>query len=89
MLQLSHYLGFGISTAQDVYTQLHCLGKTWEIDQETLEGLHALLTGKVDIYVKMNRAVKRRVTESIIKFYQLHIDTLDTFQSMKVLQEIS
>ena len=89
MLQLSHYLGFGISTAQDVYTQLHRLGKTWEIDQETLEGLHVLLTGKVDKCVRMNRAVKRRVTASIIKFYQLHIDTLDTFRSMKVLQEIS
>ncbi len=89
MIQLSHYLGFGISTVQDIYTQLRRSGKHWEIDQEVLEGLNALLPGKVRESIKMNKAVKRRTTEAILKFYQLHIDSLDTFKSLKVLQEIS
>jgi DNA repair protein RecO (recombination protein O) len=89
MLQLGHYLGFGISTVQDIYTQLRRSGQHWEIDQETLEGLNALLSGKVSGHVNMDRVVKRRVTEAIIKFYQLHIDSLYTLKSLKVLQEIS
>jgi DNA repair protein RecO (recombination protein O) len=89
MLQLSHYLGFGISTAQDIHIQLHRSGQHWEIGQETLEGLNALLSGKVSGHIGIDRVVKRRVTEAIIKFYQLHIDSLDTLKSLKVLQEIS
>ena len=89
MLQLGHYLGFGISTVQDIYTQLRRSGQHWEIDQETLRGLNALLSGKVAGHIDMDRVVKRRVTEVIIKFYQLHIDSLHTLKSLKVLQEIS
>jgi len=89
MLQLSHYLGFGISTIQDIYTQLHRSGKHWEIDQEVLEGLNALLRGKIHEPIEMNKSVKRRATDAIIKFYQLHIDSLNTLKSLKVLQEIS
>lgn len=89
MLQLGHYLGFGISTVQDIYTQLRRSGQYWEIDQETLGGLNALLSGKVAGHIDMDRVVKRRVTEVIIKFYQLHIDSLHTLKSLKVLQEIS
>ena len=90
MLQLSHYLGFGISTVQDIYTQLHRSGKHGEIDQEVLEGLNTLLLpSRVHEHIKMDKAVRRRATEAMIKFYQLHIDSLDTFKSLKVLQEIS
>lgn len=91
MLQLSHYLGFGISTAQDIDTQLRRLGQYWKLDRETLEGLHTLLPGsKIEEgHIKMNKAVKRRVTEVIIKFYQLHVGSLETLKSLKVLQAIS
>jgi DNA repair protein RecO (recombination protein O) len=90
MLQLSHHLGFGISTIQDVYAQLRRSGQHWEIDREALEELNALLLpGGVRGHMKMDKAAKRRATEAIIKFYQLHIDSLDTLKSLKVLQEIS
>jgi DNA repair protein RecO (recombination protein O) len=90
MLQLSHYLGFGISTIQDVYAQLRRSGQHWDIDQKALEGLNTLLLpGTVYEHIKMDKFVKRRATEAIIKFYQLHIDTLDTLKSLKILQEIS
>lgn len=90
MLQLRHHLGFGISNFQDIYKQLRRSGQHWEIDQETLESLNALLpNSKIHGQIKMDRGVKRRVTDAIIKFYQLHIDTLGTLKSLKVLQEIS
>ena len=89
MLQLGHYLGFGISTFQDIYKQLCRSGQHWEIDLETLESLNTLLLKKADGHINMDKVLKRRVTEAIIKFYQLHIDSLDTLKSLKVLQEIS
>jgi DNA repair protein RecO (recombination protein O) len=69
MLQLSHHLGFGISTIQDVYTQLRRSGQHWEIDQEALEELNTLLLpGVVREHIKIDKSAKRRATEAIIKF---------------------
>ena len=90
MLQLSHYLGFGVSTFQDIYRQLRHAGEHWEIDQETIACFNSLLASKeTRSSMNKNKALKRRVTETIIKFYQLHIDSLDTLRSLKVLQEIN
>src|SRR3569623_377954 len=74
MLQLSHYLGFGISNAQDLYMQLRCSRTCWTINQQALEVLDLLLPNKSHEYVKLDKAVARHVTEAIIKFYQQHID---------------
>ncbi len=90
MLQLSHYLGFGISTCQDIYTQLRRSGQHWAIDQETVTHLDNLLTDKATHkHISMDKVLKRRATEALIKFYQLHIESLDTLKSLKVLQEIN
>jgi DNA repair protein RecO (recombination protein O) len=91
MLQLGHHLGFGISNFKDIYTQLRRSGQHWEIDQKTLEHLNALLPHNTTTpgQINMNKGVKRSVTDAIIRFYQLHIDTLGTLKSLKVLQEIS
>lgn len=90
MLRLSHYLGFGISTSQDIYTQLRHSGQHWALDQETIVHLDNLLAdGEAQKHINMKKVLKRRATEAIIKFYQLHIDSLDTLKSLKVLQEIN
>jgi len=90
MLQLSHYLGFGISTCQDIYTQLRRSGQHWAIDQETVTQLDHLLADRAaHKHENMDKPLKRRATEAVIKFYQLHIDSLDTLKSLKVLQEIN
>ena len=88
MLQLSHYLGFGISSVQDVYTQLRRSGQHWDIDEKALEKLNDLLTGKEHGSIKMDKRVKRHITELIIKFYQVHIESLNNLKSLKILQEI-
>ena len=90
MLQLSHYLGFGISNFQDIYTQLRRSGQHWAIDQETVTHLNNLLADSMaHRHISMDKVLKRRATEAVIKFYQLHIDSLDTLKSLKVLQEIN
>ena len=91
MLRLSHYLGFGISTFQDIYTHLRRSGQYWEIDQKALEDLDSMLPGQHEVRrpINIDKASRRRITEAIIKFYQLHIGSLDTLKSLRVLQEIS
>lgn len=88
MLQLCHYLGFGMRTAEDIYAQLRRSGQHWQVSQEAMQGLNTLLKGKLQGYVSMDRPLRRQVTEAVIKFYQLHIDSLDTLKSLQVLQEI-
>jgi DNA repair protein RecO (recombination protein O) len=88
MLQLSHYLGFGINSVQDVYTQLRRSGQHWDIDKKVLERLDDLLTSKEQGNIKMDKHIRRHVTELIIKFYQLHIESLNNLKSLKILQEI-
>ncbi|XWN35135.1 MAG: DNA repair protein RecO [Roseivirga sp.] len=88
MLQLCHYLGFGISTAQELYAQLRRSGQHWEMRQEAIESLASLLAGGPQGHVAMDKATQRNMTEAVIKFYQLHMDALDTLQSLKVLQAL-
>ena len=85
LLQLCHYLGFGVGAAEDIYAQLRRSGQHGSLTQEAMEGINGLLQG----YVPMDRHLRRNVTEVVIKFYQLHIDSLDNLKSLKVLQEIS
>ncbi|MEM9416814.1 MAG: DNA repair protein RecO [Bacteroidota bacterium] len=85
LLQLCHYLGFGVGAAEDIYAQLRRSGQHGALTQEAMEGINGLLQG----YVPMDRHLRRNVTEVVIKFYQLHIDSLDNLKSLKVLQEIS
>ena len=85
LLQLGHYLGFGIDKAEDVHAQLRRSGQYRGMSQEVIAGINGLLQG----YVPMDRKMRRQVTDVVIRFYQLHIDSLDTLKSLKVLQEIS
>ena len=84
LLQLGHYLGFGIDKAEDIYVQLRRSGQYRMMPQEVIAGIDSLIQG----YVPMDRGLRRQVTDVLIRFYQLHIDSLDTLKSLKVLQEI-
>ena len=85
LLQLGHYLGFGIDKAEDVHIQLRRSGQYRGMPQEVIASINGLLQG----YVPMEKGLRRQVTDVLIRFYQLHIDSLDTLKSLKVLQEIS
>jgi DNA repair protein RecO (recombination protein O) len=89
MLQLSHYLGFGISSVQDIYAQLRRSGQHWDIDKKALDKLNELLTGQEHGSIKMDKHTTRHVTELVVKFYQLHIASLNHLKSLKILQEIN
>lgn len=88
MLQLSHYLGFGIKAAEDMEMQLCRSGFHAGFSQEEIVLLDTLLSKPFHQVPFTNKATIRKLTTMIITYYQLHIDTLDTLKSLKVLQEI-
>lgn len=85
LLQLGHYLGFGIEKAEDIYAQLKRSGQHVGMTQEVMTVINGLLQG----YVPIGSNLRRQITDAVIRFYQLHIDSLNTLKSLKVLQEIS
>ena len=89
MLHLCSYLGFGVKGAQEIDKQLVRLGLHQAFSPEETALLDALLANDLDPKPFPNKQVRRRLTASVVKFYQLHIDSLDTFKSLKVLQEMN
>ena len=88
MLKLCSYLGFGIKAAQEIDTQLSRSGLKG-FSQEEMAILDALLVEGFNQPRAISKNAARNLTAGIIKYYQLHIDTLDTLKSLKVLREIS
>ena len=89
MLHLCSYLGFGVKGAQEIDKQLVRLGLHQAFSPEETALLDALLANDLNPQPFPNKQVRRRLTDSLVKFYQLHIDSLDTLKSLKVLQEIN
>ena len=50
---------------------------------------YALLVNDLNPNTLPNKQVRRKLTASVVKFYQLHIDSLATLKSLKVLQAIN
>lgn len=89
MLQLCCYLGFGVKDAQEIDEQLVRLGLHQRFSPEEMALLNALLANDLNPKPLPSKQVRRKLTASVVKFYQLHIDSLDTLKSLKVLQEIN
>lgn len=87
LLKLGHYLGFGISEAQDIYAQLRRAGHDYIATQESITVIDDLIQGKNSM--PMARSLRRDITEAVVKFYQLHIEPLGTIRSLGVLQSLS
>lgn len=88
MLQLCSYLGFGIKATQEINEQLSRSGLHIGFSKTEIALLDALLAGKFDQDMAISKATNRHLTTGMVKYYQLHIDALDTLKSLKVMQEI-
>ena len=87
MLQLCPYLGFGVKHGQEIYTQLRQAGHHWAMDAQEVRWLDALLAGDV-ASLDIDKATQRRLLAGVLRFYQLHLDSLATLKSLEVLQTL-
>ncbi|MEL6539298.1 MAG: DNA repair protein RecO [Bacteroidota bacterium] len=88
MLRLCHYLGFGIKDAQEIAAQLRRAGQHKGLSAQNTQLLNALLRGQPLAGLATDRATIRTLLSTLVRFYQLHIEALDTLQSLRVLQEL-
>lgn len=89
LLQLARHLGFGISQAQELEEQLQRAGQHKGLTLEARLLLNDLLQGTPPPMQASGKAVRRSLLASIVQFYQLHTEALDTLKSLKVLQELA
>lgn len=88
MLQLCSYLGFGIKTAEEIDQQLCHAGMENKFSQEEIALINTLLAGRFAQDTISHKHTRKNLTAGLVKFYQLHIDSLDTLNAFKVLQSI-
>ncbi|MEL6412756.1 MAG: DNA repair protein RecO [Bacteroidota bacterium] len=88
MLKMAHHLGFGVSQAQELETQLQRAGQHEGLTMEVRRLLEALLQDTTLNAQWAGKAVRRSLLANILKFYQLHTEGLDTLKSLKVMQEL-
>jgi DNA repair protein RecO (recombination protein O) len=89
MLQLCSYLGFGVSAASSINEQLIQSGFHSKLNEDEIALLDVLLDKRTADITTLSRASTRNLLANMVKYFQLHIDTLDTLKSLSVLQEIS
>ena len=86
MLQLSHYLGFGIHVPQDLHTSTRHGGQNRLRNEEVDAGLRILLLGKEATYQKVDLITKQHITNALLVFYQSHVGSLKTLHSLELLR---
>ena len=88
MCQLSHYLGFSILSAEEVFSQVH--------EHTNHQGLASLEKEMLDNLIKAeygetppsNGTVRRDLVNILIKFYQLHIHSFGDIKSLAILADV-
>ena len=88
MLQLCHYLGFGMHNAQEMDAQLLRFGLHTGLDPQELAWIDALLSHTYHETTSPSTHSVRKLTTYILAFYQLHVDTFRGLRSLPVLEVI-
>jgi DNA repair protein RecO (recombination protein O) len=89
MLQLCSYLGFGVSNASEINQQLVQSGFHNTLNENEIALLDNLLNKQSTNTTIISKLSIRNLLANMVKYFQLHIDTLDMLKSLPVLQEVS
>jgi len=88
LLQLSLFLGFGSSNAGEFYEQLQQGAGHIPVDPAERNHLEQLIASSFDCEDKVPSAVRKRLLNHVLLFYQLHLDTFTEIKSLKVLTQM-
>ncbi|GGK61323.1 DNA repair protein RecO [Rufibacter glacialis] len=94
LLQLAGYLGFGVSSAEEVITQV-----AFETGGATALGNSLMQLQQLEPYLKEviqhaedanlpNGKVRRELLHLLVRYFQLHVDQLGEIRSLPVLSEV-
>lgn len=86
MINLSHFLGFGPASNQDISAQLRQEGIFLDKAEEDI--LHQLILQQPVHNLLTSRSQRSKILDILIDFYRLNIDTIKTVKSVAILKEI-
>jgi DNA repair protein RecO (recombination protein O) len=88
LMQLAHYLGFGVETADDLASEL----KDNHFPDRPDEAEHAataqLLANGYGLSIRLDRVRRISILEKLLFFYKIHMDALGEIRSLDVLREV-
>lgn len=84
LIQLTDYMGFGISSLSDFIAQLSIV----EASEASLKLLSQLLQDDGSSHITANGKTRNEVLHWLLGFYQLHFDNFGKIKSLEVLREL-
>ncbi|MEN7549672.1 DNA repair protein RecO [Rapidithrix thailandica] len=85
MCQLPDYLGFGFNTHQELANQLLHF---YPEDPVNTEKLKQVIDSTYQEYIPLNRHQRHSLLNTLIKFYQLHLENFGQVKSLEVLSSL-
>lgn len=88
LMQLAHYLGFGVETTEDLENELKDnhyphLSDGWE-----QTAIRQMLENGYGLSIPMDRSRRIAILEKLIFFYKIHMDSLGEIKSLDILREV-
>lgn len=88
LMQLAHYLGFGIETMEDLENELKDNHYPHEPDAWERTAIGQMLDNGYGLSIPMDRAHRIAILEKLIFFYKIHMDSLGEIKSLDILREV-
>ncbi len=89
LLKATSFLGFGPADGSDLLHQLQESGIHFSLRTKEQDVLDRLMAEPLGATIPVKYAFKKDLLEHILKFYQIHTDTLREIKSLEILKNIS
>jgi DNA repair protein RecO (recombination protein O) len=88
LCQLTHYLGFGTSSAQEIERQLTEYLYPHPLDETSINVLaFYLMVNRYEIQ-PLDRQRRNQLLDALVFYYKIHLDGLGEIRSLEVLREV-
>ena len=88
LMQLAHYLGFGVETAEDMEIELKENHFPHQADTQEHSATVKMLENGYGLSIPLDRGRRINILEKLIFFYKIHMDALVEIKSLDVLREV-
>jgi len=88
LMQLAHYLGFGVETASDLESELKDNHFPDRPDATEHAATVQMLENGYGLSIPLDRVRRIGILEKLIFFYKIHMDALGEIRSLDVLREV-
>ena len=88
LLKACAYLGFKPESAKDFIRQLSDYGIHLGTEEEEERVINAMLNDPIGSNIRISTDFRRMLLNHVVRFYQIHTDSLNEIKSLEVLKEV-